>query len=248
MRGEKWFRARGCRFFFWCTLNIKAKKVSERLAWKKTTNWWSQSEQGWKKGLKVVGTFVQHSDWQSTSSASLMFTRVCTQTHNTYSFPPAHALVRVKGQPSTTPATHLFTAARVNWSSRTESRSCLSDLSKARTGEPDIWIIPRSMAPINLHSPPWPPSPAPPLPQPPCLSVTQHSSSSPLSPSLVHLSTLSRCLVMLSIRAGLYHSWRGLLSTCRAQLNSPCVFFVLFFFYDFCVILQVWVWVMLWKK
>lgn len=121
----------------------------------------------------------------------------------------------------------LFVAARVKWRSRTKGFSCPSNLSKAQTSEPDVWNIPRSTAMYDDCS-------IPNVTRPPTSLSVCHTIHFCLHPSL-NLSILSHCLVILSVRVRIWHSWRGLLSTAGAQLSSLCVLF-------FCVCESVWRW------
>lgn len=86
--------------------------------------------------------------------------------------------------------------------------------------EPDVWNIPGSAASTTIAS-----ITNTPLPHSPCLSPIISSPPLCLHFSL-HLSILSHCLVMLSVRTRLCHSWRGLLSTSGAQLSSLWVLFL----------------------
>ncbi len=125
------------------------------------------------------GMFVQHGDRQSTSSASLMYTYCMRKRIAPTLFQLHHAHVRVKGQPSTTPAAPcLHLQESIEGHELTLSSVCQICLKLGLVNQ-TFETFPGQQPP-----PPSPPSPTPPLCQPPCLSVTPHSLSSPPSSSL----------------------------------------------------------------
>lgn len=128
---------------------------------------------------------------------------------------PLHAFVRVSGQ-SLWIHQPPFSAARVN----SRSWTWVSPLS-VKTSDQWTRCLKQSQVNTLYHHNLLTNTPLP-LP----LAWLSHSTPSPLlclHPSL-HLSILSHCLVMLSVRARMCHSWRELLSTTGAQLSSVSFF------------------------
>lgn len=140
---------------------------------------------------------------------------VCTDTDNANSFPNPYVVVRVKGQPSTNP-----TPLRLQLRGSIESheltlsavyQTCL----KLRPVNETFETSPTIIDTITNTSPHAPSTSLP------VCHTTLLLLSSVFIPSF-------SILVMLSVRARLCHSCRGLLSTGGAQLSSLCVLLFVF--------------------
>ena len=129
--------------------------------------------------MKVEGCCLSKVTENQTSPESLMYAQVHARARLTF-LHACHDRVRVT-------LSLLFTTPRVNWRSWSECFNCLSDLSKAQSGEVHVWNIPATVA--------SPPSPSVPLP----VALSFFSPLSSSVPSSLHLLTEACHVVSQSV-------------------------------------------------